>query len=72
MDHTKWLLFVDNELYWQAKKSSINFKTNSFLLYSFHFVKTWQEAVSSILSSLVMKNFKKSMRLPQSWGKENW
>jgi len=27
--------------------------------------------VSSILSSLVNKNFKKSMRLPQFWGKEN-
>ena len=34
-------------------------------------VKTSQEVVSSILSALVKKIFKKSMCLPQFWGKED-
>jgi len=55
---------VVNEAQRLARKSAINFKTNSFLLYSFNYCENLTEVVSSILSSLVKKNFKKSVRLP--------
>ena len=71
MDHIKWLIFVVNEVQRLARKSSTNFKTKSFSLIIKLLQKLDRRFVSSIFSSLVKKNFKKSLHLPQFWGKEN-